>query len=42
MDIVDKNSPGMREIFEAYENYKNQFNEEINYPEELSGYHFCT
>ena len=34
---VDHNTPGMKEIFEAYDDYKNQFYKEIDYPAVILG-----
>ena len=35
--IVDKDTPGMKDLFIAYENYKNQYLEEPIYPKALQG-----
>ena len=37
VDVVDENTPGMKDIFEAYEKYKNQFQEDITYPPSILG-----
>ena len=31
-EIVDENTPGMKEMIEAYDKYKNQFFDDIVYP----------
>ena len=37
VDIIDINTPGIKKIMEAYENYKNQFIEEMPFPFSISG-----
>ena len=37
VEIIDENTPGMTLIFDTYEKYKNQFQDEIPYPQEISG-----
>ena len=37
VDNVDEKTPGMEEIFEAYEKYKNQFMNDTIYPSALTG-----
>ena len=34
---VTEDSPGMKNIFKDYENYKNQFIEDLDYPISISG-----
>ena len=37
VEVVDENTPGMKHILEAYEKYKNQFQDEIPYPPAIIG-----
>ena len=36
-EIIDENTPEMRDLFIAYENYKNQFLDEPKYPSAMQG-----
>ena len=38
IDEIDESNPGMKEVMEAYENYKNQFLNEIPFPFSIRGY----
>ena len=37
LDIIDINTPGLKNVMEAYENYKNQFLKELPFPFSISG-----
>ena len=36
VEDVDEKTPGMKHIFQAYEKYKNEFQDQITYPQEIS------
>ena len=42
VDIIDDNTPGMNDIIEVYEYYKNQFFKDIRFPYPIYGKEACS